>query len=71
MLQRQVLLTLWAILVPELMVPWAVREWFDADKVVRDRAARSLVGRDELPNHCVDGEVDDENKGAICGAFHF
>ncbi|KAF4607612.1 hypothetical protein EYR38_001684 [Pleurotus pulmonarius] len=36
MLRRRVLLMLWAILVPELMVMWAVRQWFEADQAVKD-----------------------------------
>lgn len=36
MLRRRVLLMLWAILVPELMVMWAVRQWFEAGQAVED-----------------------------------
>lgn len=36
MLRRRVLLTLWAIIVPELMVMWAVRQWFEASQAVKD-----------------------------------
>lgn len=46
MLRRRIFLMLWAILVPELMVMWAVHQWFDAAEVVRHRAA-SLNEGDE------------------------
>ncbi|KAF7422647.1 hypothetical protein PC9H_010803 [Pleurotus ostreatus] len=61
---------LWTVLVPELVVMWAAHQWFDANQIVRARAAGlDATGTRDMAQRHEAGKPYDGNEGEDCSVW--